>query len=156
MRASSLSITMGEESSTSAQASTTQWEKVWETSLDGEFSATLSIATREGCTPSFSLLVRRQDNKGLTSIIPLNRNEAVWLIDNLKNKGACGYTTTTSTGTVARKIEIETLEAKQHTIFKIVSSRSGRKVLKRYVPSWRAEAFVAMLQEGVDRFVALS
>lgn len=135
----------------------TTWETVWQCSLDGEISSTLSIAKREGHPPSFSLFVRRVVNsKGYQSVLPLNRNEVLWLADNLKTSQSSEYTTTDANGDVVRKVQVTSLNTNGYVYNKIESKRLGRRDLKMYVPSWKSDAFVGMLNDAVEQFVKLS
>ena len=135
----------------------TTWETAWQCSLGGEISSTLSIAKREGHPPSFSLFVRRVvSNKGYQSVLPLNRNEVLWLADNLKTSQSSEYTTTDANGDVVRKVQVTSLNTNGYVYYKIESKRLGRRDLKMYVPSWKSDAFVGMLNDAVEQFVKLS
>ena len=133
------------------------WETVWECSLDGEISSTLSIAKREGHPPSFSLMVRRVvSSKGYNSFLPLNRSEALWLANNLKSSQSSGYVTTSSNGDILRKIEVTAMNSNGFVYYEIESKRLGRRDLKMYIASGKLDAFIEMLNDAVEQFVKLS
>lgn len=130
-----------------------KWTKVWESSLDGEYSAVISAASTS--PPAFSLMLKRFFNNW-TSVICLSRTEAAWLVANMKEAQACSYSTTSSAGEVLRKIEVSTIVTKGFIIHKILSIRKDKNNLSLFVPSWKLDAFIFLVAEAVNRLNQLS
>ena len=127
----------------------TTWRTVWESSPNSEYKATLSVAAPN---LTFSLIIRRESPNGYVNILPLNRKEAMWLLDNLKEAQSSGYSTTTASGEVIRKLEVSRIMRRVCVLFKLVSRRKARHDLIMYVPIWKVDDFLSQVSEALSQF----